>query len=213
MFLKGRDTCQACPITCKQVFEHESDNPYQKLNPLYGGPEYEAMAAFGPSCGVEDNLAVAKANELANALGLDAISTGAAIAFVMECFEKGVLTIEDTGGLAYRWGDADLMVRSVEMIANRTGFGDVLAEGVARMSNRFGPQTELFNVTVKGQELPMQRTTHQARDGFGLRRGSRWRRPHDEYARHRLCQSERESQAGQHCFRTRNRPARSQISG
>ena len=155
MFLKERDTCQACPITCKQVFEHESDNPYQKLNPEYGGPEYEAMAALGSNCGVTDNLAVSKANELANAYGLDSISTGASIAFVMECFERGILTAEDTGGLEFRWGDADLLVRSVEMIANREGFGDVMAEGVARMSRRLGEETEPFNLTVKGQELPM----------------------------------------------------------
>jgi aldehyde:ferredoxin oxidoreductase len=159
MFLKERDTCQACPITCKQVFEHDSDDPYQKLDPAYGGPEYEAMAALGPSSGVEDNLAVAKANELANANGLDAISTGASIAFVMECFENGLLTAADTGGLAFRWGDAELLVRAVEMIASREGFGDVMAEGVARMSERFGPQTERFNLTVKNQELPSRCTS------------------------------------------------------
>jgi aldehyde:ferredoxin oxidoreductase len=164
MFLKGRDTCQACPITCKQVFEKEDENPYRKLDPVYGGAEYEAMAAFGTSCGVEDNLAVLKANELANAYGLDAISAGASIAFAMECYESELLTLEDTGGLAYRWGDADLLVRSVEMIARREGFGDVLAEGVARMSQRFGPETEPFNTTVKRQELPM----HEPRLKHGM---------------------------------------------
>jgi aldehyde:ferredoxin oxidoreductase len=167
LFLKERDTCQACPITCKQVFEHEAENPYRKLDPAYGGPEYEAMAAFGPACGVEDNLAVAKANELANANGLDAISTGAAIAFVMECFERGILTTEDTGGLAYHWGDADLIVRVVELIAQREGFGDVIAEGVARMSKRFGPETEPFNLTVKGQELPMHEPRLKHAMGLG----------------------------------------------
>jgi aldehyde:ferredoxin oxidoreductase len=155
MFLKERDTCQCCPINCKQVFEHEADDPYERLDPAYGGPEYEGMAALGPNCGVEDNLAVAKANELANAYGLDVISTGVSIAFAMECFERGILTTEDTGGLAYRWGDAGLLVRSVEMIARREGFGDVLAEGVARMSKRFGPESAPFALTVKGQELPM----------------------------------------------------------
>jgi aldehyde:ferredoxin oxidoreductase len=170
MFLQERDTCQSCPITCKQVFAHESDNPYQKLRPEYGGPEYEAMAAFGPNCGVADNLAVAKANELANANGLDAISTGAAIAFVMACFEQGLITAGDTGGLEYRWGDADLLVRSVEMIARRAGFGDVLAEGVARMSQRFGPATEPFNLTIKGQELPMHepRLKHALGVGYAV---------------------------------------------
>jgi aldehyde:ferredoxin oxidoreductase len=125
------------------------------------------MAAFGPCCGVEDNLAVLKANELANAYGLDAISTGMAIAFVMECFENGVLTHADTGGLAYRWGDGDLLVRSVEMIAKREGFGAVMAEGVARMSARLGPAAEPFNVTVKGQELPMHEPRLKAAMGVG----------------------------------------------
>ena len=68
MFLLERDTCQSCPITCKQVFAYEDDNPYRKLDPAYGGPEYEAMAAFGPNCGVTDNLAVAKANEFSQCL-------------------------------------------------------------------------------------------------------------------------------------------------
>jgi aldehyde:ferredoxin oxidoreductase len=113
------------------------------------------MAAFGSCCDVDDNLAVLKANELANAYGLDAISSGAAIAFAMECFENGILTAADTGGLEYRWGDAELLVRSVELIAHRQGFGDVLAEGVNRMTKRFGPESELFNVTVKGLELAM----------------------------------------------------------
>jgi aldehyde:ferredoxin oxidoreductase len=167
MFLKERDTCQSCPINCKQVFEHDDKNLYRKLDPEYGGPEYEAMAAFGPNCGVEDNLAVSKANELANAYGLDAISTGASIAFVMECFERGILTGEDTGGLEFRWGDADLLVRAVEMIARREGFGDVLAEGVARMSRRFGPDTADFALTVKGQELPMHEPRLKHAMGIG----------------------------------------------
>ena len=170
MFLKERDTCQACPINCKQVFAHESDNPYQKLDPTYGGPEYEAMAAFGSNCGVDDNLAVCKANELANAYGLDAISTGASIAFVMECFENELLSVADTGGLEFRWGNADLLVRAVEMIAKRERFGDVMAEGVARMSRRFGPETEPFNLTIKGQELPMHepRLKHALGIGYAV---------------------------------------------
>jgi aldehyde:ferredoxin oxidoreductase len=164
MFFADRDTCHGCPVRCKQVFENESDDPARRLDPVYGGAEYEAMAAFGPCCGVDDNLAVLKANELANAHGLDTISTGMAIAFVMECFENGVITPDDTGGLAYHWGDGDLLVRSVEMIARREGFGDVMAEGVARMSARFGPASEPFNLTVKGQELPL----HEPRLKHGM---------------------------------------------
>jgi aldehyde:ferredoxin oxidoreductase len=170
MFFEDRDTCQACPVTCKQVFKNESDDPNKRLDPVYGGAEYEAMGALGSCCEVSDNLAVLKANELANAYGLDAISTGVSIAFVMECFEKGILTAADTGGVEYRWGDHDVLVRSVAMIGRREGFGDVLAEGVARMSERFGPDTEPFALTVKGQELPMHepRLKHAMGVGYAV---------------------------------------------
>jgi aldehyde:ferredoxin oxidoreductase len=88
----------------------------------------------------------------------------------MECFENGILTVEDTGGLAYRWGDADLMVRSVDMIAHRQGFGDVMAEGVARMATCFGPEAEPFAMTVKSQELPMHepRLKHAMGVGYAV---------------------------------------------
>ncbi len=170
MFFKDRDTCQACPIACKQVFEHASDHPYQALRPEYGGPEYEGMAALGALCRVSDNLAVCKAAELCNANGLDVISTGASIAFVMEAFERGIITPADTGGLAYRWGNGDLLVKSVEMLARREGFGAVLAEGVARMAERFGPATQDFNLTVKKQELPMHepRLKHALGVGYAV---------------------------------------------
>jgi aldehyde:ferredoxin oxidoreductase len=167
MFLKSRDTCHGCPVACKQVFENEHQDPYRNLDPIYGGAEYEAMAAFGPCCGVDDNLAVLKANELANTYGLDAISTGMSIAFAMECFENGLLTTADTGGLAFRWGDADLLVRSVEMIGRRQGFGDFLAEGVARMAARLGPDSQPYNMTVRRQELPMHEPRLKPAMGVG----------------------------------------------
>jgi aldehyde:ferredoxin oxidoreductase len=167
MFLKDRDTCHGCPVRCKQVFENEDENPSRRLDPVYGGAEYEGMAAFGSICGVDDNLAVLKANELSNAYGLDVISAGMSIGFVMECFERGLLTEEETGGEGYRWGDADLLVRSVEMIAKRQGFGDLLAEGVERMSARFGPKSAQYAVTVKGQELPMHEPRIKAALGLG----------------------------------------------
>lgn len=167
MFQAERDTCQACPIACKQVFSHDDPDPARQIDPIYGGPEYEATAAFGSNCGVSDNVAVSKANELANANGLDTISAGASIAFAMEAFARGIITTADTGGLAFRWGDGDLVVRAVEMIAQRQGFGDVLAEGVARMSERFGPETAAFNLTVKKQELPMHEPRIKAALGVG----------------------------------------------
>ncbi len=167
MFFKERDTCAGCPVRCKHVFENLDEDPYRSLDPVYGGAEYEAMAAFGSCCGVEDNLAVLKANELANAYGLDTISTGMSIAFVIECSENGILTSDDTGGLEFGWGRGDVVVRAVELIARREGFGDVMAEGVARMARRFGPASEPFNLTVKGQELPMHEPRYKPAMGVG----------------------------------------------
>ncbi|RME96857.1 MAG: aldehyde ferredoxin oxidoreductase, partial [Chloroflexi bacterium] len=165
MYYKDRDTCQACPVWCKQVFENEDEDPNRRLDPVYGGAEYEGMGALGAYCGVEeDNLAVLKANELCNAYGLDAISTGCAIAFAMECFENGIITTQDTGGLDYSWGNTNTLLKSVEMITRREGFGNILADGVYRMHLRFGPESEPFDITVKGLEMAM----HEPRLKFGL---------------------------------------------
>jgi len=113
---------------------------------------------------VDDPFVVCKANELSNAYGLDTISAGMSIAFAMECFENGIISEADTGGLAYRWGDGGVVLQSVGLIARREGFGDVLAEGVARMADRFGRAAQPFNMTVKGQELPM----HEPRLKYAL---------------------------------------------
>ncbi len=168
MFLQERDTCYACPVRCKQVFAHtEPGRPDRSIDPAYGGAEYETMAAFGPNCDVHDNVAVNKANELCNAYGLDTISTGATIAFVIECFENGLITTQDTGGMAFCWGDGDAVIRTVEMIAHREGFGDAMAQGVARLSAQWGPATQPFNLTIKGQELPMHEPRLKAGLGLG----------------------------------------------
>ena len=148
----GRDTCYACVVRCKRVVE-VSEGPYQ-IDPRYGGPEYESIATLGSYCGVSDLLAVAKANELCNKYGLDTISCGATIAWAMECFENGLLAQEDTGGSELRYGDAAAMVQMVEMIAQREGFGDLLAEGSARAAARIGRGTERFLITSKKQEAP-----------------------------------------------------------
>ncbi|MEW6228849.1 MAG: aldehyde ferredoxin oxidoreductase N-terminal domain-containing protein, partial [Bacillota bacterium] len=97
--LKGMGGCFACPIRCKKVVE--VDEPYM-VDPAYGGPEYETIAAFGSNCDIGDIRVVAKAHELCNAYSLDTISTGAAVSFAMECFEKGLLTRDEAGGLEVR---------------------------------------------------------------------------------------------------------------
>jgi aldehyde:ferredoxin oxidoreductase len=150
--LKETDTCYACTVRCKRVVESH-DGPYP-LDPVYGGPEYETLSTFGTYCGVSDLKAVAYANQLCNMYGMDTISCGATIAWAMDCYEQGLITQADTGGLDLRFGNADAMVRLTEMIARREGFGDVLADGSAIAARRFGPAAEDLLITVKGSEMP-----------------------------------------------------------
>jgi len=153
--------CFACPIRCKRMVK--GLEPYV-TDPSYGGPEYETIAAFGSLCAVNDISAVALANQLCNAYGLDTISTGCVIAFAMECYENEVLTKDDTNGLELRFGNINAMVKLVEMIAKREGLGGVLAEGVKRASEKIGKGAERYALHVKGKEIPM----HEPRGKTGL---------------------------------------------
>ena len=150
--LKEADTCHACVVRCKRVVE-VSEGPYQ-VDPLYGGPEYETLAAFGSYCGVDDLAAVSKANQICNQYGMDTISCGGTIAWAMECFEKGIITAQDTNGIDMRFGNADAVVKMTEMIGRREGFGTLLAEGSARAAEIVGKGSEAFLITGKKQELP-----------------------------------------------------------
>jgi len=150
--LRGRGTCYACTVRCKRIVEVR-EGPF-RVDPMYGGPEYESLATFGSYCGVADLEAVAYANQVCNMYGMDTISCGATIAWAMDCFEHGVLTAKDTGGIDLRFGDAKGMVQMTEMIARREGFGNLLAVGSARAAARIGPEAEDLVVAVKKQELP-----------------------------------------------------------
>jgi aldehyde:ferredoxin oxidoreductase len=150
--LRERDTCFGCVVRCKRVVEVK-EGSFQ-VNPVYGGPEYETVAALGSYCGVDDLEAVSYANQLCNMYGMDTISCGATIAWAMDCFEKGILTAKDTGGVELHFGDADALVKVVEMIAEREGFGDLLAEGSARAAKAIKRDSEDLVVAVKKQEYP-----------------------------------------------------------
>src|SRR5439155_272219 len=93
------------------------------VDPRYGGPEYESLASLGVNLGLDDLIAICKSNEMCNYLCMDTVSLGATLAWAMECFEKGILTLDDTDGVPLRFHDADGVVKLVEMIAYRRGIG------------------------------------------------------------------------------------------
>jgi aldehyde:ferredoxin oxidoreductase len=158
--LVNRGTCYACAVACKREVEVESLGVTAK----YGGPEYETLAASGSLCGVSDLNALALVNQLYAQYVLDSISTGAVIAFAMECYEHGIITPQMTGGIDLTWGNADGLVQIVHAIGKREGIGKLLGEGVKRAAAELGRGAERFALHVKGQELPM----HDPRGKKGL---------------------------------------------
>lgn len=159
--LVGRKTCFSCAVRCKREVQIDG------VPSEYGGPEYETLAAFSSNCGISDLQVIAKANELCNAYMLDSISTGLTISFAMECFENGLIAIEDTDGLELRFGNGEAMLAMVEKIAKREGFGDLLAEGSKRAAEKIGQGALAFAQQIKGQEVPMHEPRGKYNVGMG----------------------------------------------
>ncbi|MFH1003146.1 MAG: aldehyde ferredoxin oxidoreductase C-terminal domain-containing protein, partial [Chloroflexota bacterium] len=159
----GMDGCFACPVRCKKRVS--SPEPYP-VDAAYGGPEYETLAVLGANCGVDNLKAIARGNQLCGANGLDTISTGSVIAWAMECFERGLLTTRDTGGLKLEFGNGESMLALIELIARREGIGDRLAEGTARAARQLGPEALALTVQVKGLDAGMH--DPRFKPGLGL---------------------------------------------
>lgn len=153
------EACWACSVRCKKVVKMET--PYQ-IDPKYGGPEFESIAALGSQCGVGDLALISKANERCNALGVDTISLGATVAWAMACRKAGILPDAEIDGEPLEFGNGRAVLAAVEAISQRRGFGDDLAEGSERAAAKHGGREHL--TTVKGLELamhdPRQRTDY-----------------------------------------------------
>ncbi|MBR0597859.1 aldehyde ferredoxin oxidoreductase family protein [Sinanaerobacter chloroacetimidivorans] len=153
--------CKSCFVGCGRVVKI-TEGKYAPVDG--GGPEYESMAMLGANCMVDDLEAICKANELCNQYGMDTISTGSAVAQAMELFEKGLITPEDTEGLSLEWGSGDVLVELIDKIGEREGIGNLLAEGVVKVAERFGPEASKSAIAVKGLDLP----AHDPRAFFAL---------------------------------------------
>ena len=149
--LIGTDTCWACPIRCKRVIEQGAPYP---VDPRYGGPEYETLIMLGSNLGLGDLAVVSKASEICNKYTLDTISAGAMIGLAMECFETGLITRKETGGLVLEFGNGEAVLDLLEMIAFRRGIGDILADGPARAVAEWGDRVRALAVHTKNQPLP-----------------------------------------------------------
>ena len=141
----GNHTCYKCTVACKRKVKNTGDK-------RYGGPEYETLAALGSVCGVGDLDAVCRGHELCNAMGIDTIGAGSAVAFAMELCEKGILSAEDLGGRAITFGDGEGMLELLDKMTRREGIGDILTDGVKRAAEKIGKGSEKYAFHIKGQE-------------------------------------------------------------
>ncbi len=148
--------CFGCPCPCGKYSRSRRYGTYVE------GPEYETIGLMGSNLGIGDIEAVAEANRLADDLGLDSISAGNTIAWAMECYEKGMLTQEDTDGLDLRFGNIEAAFAAIKKIAYREGkLGQLLAQGVKRAAEQIGKGSDKFAIHVKGMEQSAY-ATHNA---------------------------------------------------
>jgi aldehyde:ferredoxin oxidoreductase len=158
--VKSHKACLSCFVHCSLVTE-ASEGKYKGIT--LEGPEYETLGMFGSNQLIDDLPAIMQANILCDQLGMDTISAGNVVGFVMECFEKELISPDQTGGLEIRFGDSEASLAVLEMMAMRQGFGEVMAEGVRATANYIDHESERFAMHVKGMEFP----AYEPRGAFG----------------------------------------------
>jgi len=161
-FRVGHTAVPSCPLSCAQEYRVSSGK--------YRGCHVEKLEGnsrgdFGERLAVEDAAAVLRAHELCQLFGLDVDNTSGAIAWAFECYQRGLLNTKDTDGLKLEWGNDDVVMSLIEKIANRDGFGDILADGCERAARRMGHGSEEFCIHIKGQAL---QETLRAYKGWAL---------------------------------------------
>ncbi len=152
--------CFSCPVGCggRTYFDNQRKETHK--------PEYETILAFAGLSLVTDLETIFTANEMLNRAGMDSISAGGTIAFAIECFENGLITLQDTGGLELGCGNSTAVLGLLQKMIQREGIGDLLADGVRAAAARLGQRADCFAVHAGGQELAM----HDGRNdpGFAL---------------------------------------------
>ena len=155
----GMAGCFRCPVNCRPLndLDVNSRDKYARGD----GPEYVTLGKFGPNLGIDRVESVIRLNNICNDLGLDTASTGSAIAWAMELFQRGIITTDHTGGIDLTWGNADSVERLLFMLSRREGFGNVLADSTRAVERgHYPPEALKYRMAVKGL---MQSDPHDAR--------------------------------------------------
>ena len=142
--------CFSCPLRCGAIMKVPELNIEETHR-----PEYETCASFGALILNDDLMSIFTLNDLCNRACLDTISAGGTIAFAIECYENGLINNEDTDGLELNWGNSSAVIELIKKMITREGFGDILADGSKKASEKIGKGSEKYAITSLGQELGM----------------------------------------------------------
>lgn len=156
--------CHACPVGCHRYISISNHENYPSLKLEGAGPEYENLGHLGGNCLVDDLVSIAVANDICNRLGIDAISAGAFVAFLMECFEKGIISKNDLNGIEPKWGDGKALIELVKQIGNKEGIGKLFANGIREAAEKIGQGAQELTVEVKNLDM----AAHDPRTYFSL---------------------------------------------
>ena len=148
--------CKHCPVGCHRRIEVTEPKEYAVKGV---GPEYETLGMMGTNLLIDDPKVVAKGNDMANRMGVDTISMGAMAGFCMECWEKGLITTQDTDGVEYTWGNPEALFSLIEQVCHKRDFGARFAMGTLAAARTMGPEAVEIVVHVKGLDFP----AHDAR--------------------------------------------------
>jgi len=154
--------CYRCPLACGGHMKEGTEE--YKFPAGIHKPEYEILGMFGTNC-LNDNLdSITLANDICNRAGLDTISACSCIGFAIECYENGLITREDTGGIELTWGNHRAMIAMLEKLAKREGFGDILTDGTRKAAERIGKDSSRFAMNIQGQEF----AAHSPKFGYTM---------------------------------------------
>ena len=147
--------CWRCPIACGgRMVQKDGEFALELNNGVGHKPEYETLAMFGSNLINDDLASIVKLNEICNNLGIDTISVGATIGYMIECYENGLLSNKDTDGLEMTWGNAAAIVAMADKIGRREGCGDLFADGVSAAWKKLGKIGTEYAIHVHGEEIP-----------------------------------------------------------
>ncbi|MDY0219926.1 MAG: aldehyde ferredoxin oxidoreductase C-terminal domain-containing protein [Desulfobacterium sp.] len=168
--VRSRQCYTGCPIGCGRVCQVK-EGPYK--TPVHEGGEYETVASFTAFVLNKDMNAAVHCGYLCNKWGMDTISTGAVIAFAMDCYSEGILSKEKADGIDLNWGNTSALPILVKKIAFRQGFGDILADGVKKAAEKIGNGADKLAIHVKGLEGPAHDPRSSKTLGLGYGTASR----------------------------------------